>query len=256
MRILIITGGRIDEDFALSFLKKEKFNHIIVVDGALAFWDKVEKNSEIQCHFDHLVGDFDTISPEILENYLGRKDEDIEVHRFNPEKDYTDTDIALKLAIDLAEDEAGTGVKDGHALQQEGMMQKDREASADVPTAKPEIWLLGATGTRADHMLANMQLLAQTKAAGVEGILVDKNNKIRLLEGSYTLKKAEQFGDFVSLIPVTQVLKGVTLRGFKYPLEGHTTYWGESLCVSNELEAEEGFISIEEGLAFLIESRD
>lgn len=230
MRILIITGGRIDEDFALSFLKKEKFNHIIVVDGALAFWDKVEKNSEIQCHFDHLVGDFDTISPEILENYLGRKDEDIEVHRFNPEKDYTDTDIALKLAIRLA--------------------------SAEASVSKPEIWLLGATGTRADHMLANMQLLAQTRAAGMDGIIVDKNNKIRLLEGAYTLKKEDQFGDFVSLIPVTQALNGVTLRGFKYPLEGHTTYWGESLCVSNELEADEGYIRIEEGIAFLIESRD
>ena len=66
MRILIITGGRIDEDFAFSLLKKEKFEHMIVVDGALAFWDKVEKNPDITCHFDHLVGDFDTISPEIL----------------------------------------------------------------------------------------------------------------------------------------------------------------------------------------------
>lgn len=230
MRILIITGGRIDEDFALSLLEKEKFEHMIVVDGALAFWDKVEKNPDIACHFDHLVGDFDTISPEILKNYLDR--EDIEVHRFNPEKDYTDTDIALKLAIHLTKSETG---------------------KAD---AKSEIWLLGATGTRADHMLANMQLLAQTRAAGVDGVIVDKNNKIRLLEGSYTLKKEAQFGDFVSLIPVTQALKGVTLRGFKYLLDGHTTYWGESLCVSNELEAEEGYISIEEGLAFLIESRD
>ena len=31
MRILIITGGRIDEDFALSLLEKEKFEHMIVV---------------------------------------------------------------------------------------------------------------------------------------------------------------------------------------------------------------------------------
>ena len=92
--------------------------------------------------------------------------------------------------------------------------------------------------------------------AGVEGVIVDKNNKIRLLEGSYTLKKKDQVGDFVSLIPITRALKGVTLRGFKYPLERHTTYFGESLCVSNELEAEEGFINIEEGMAFLIESRD
>ena len=144
----------------------------------------------------------------------------------------TDTDIALKLAIHLTKSETG---------------------KAD---AKSEIWLLGATGTRADHMLANMQLLAQTRAAGVDGVIVDKNNKIRLLEGSYTLKREAQFGDFVSLIPVTQALKGVTLRGFKYLLDRHTTYWGESLCVSNELEAEEGYISIEEGLAFLIESRD
>lgn len=105
MRILIITGGRIDEDFALSLLEKEKFEHMIVVDGALAFWDKVEKNPDITCHFDHLVGDFDTISPEILKNYLDR--EDIEVHRFNPEKDYTDTDIALKLAIHLTKSETG-----------------------------------------------------------------------------------------------------------------------------------------------------
>ena len=93
----------------------------------------------------------------------------------------------------------------------------------DSMNTRSEIWLLGATGTRADHMLANMQLLAQTKEAGVEGVIVDKNNKIRLLEGSYTLKKKDQFGDFVSLI---------------------------------ELEAEEGFINIEEGMAFLIESRD
>ena len=69
-------------------------------------------------------------------------------------------------------------------------------------------------------MLANMQLLAQTRAAGVDGVIVDKNNKIRLLEGSYTLKREAQFGDFVSLIPVTQALKGVTLRGFKYPWRG------------------------------------
>lgn len=233
MKSLIITGGRIDESFALSFLKNTTFDHIIVVDGALAFWDKVEKCTDVTCHFDHLVGDFDTISSEILQNYLER--ENIEVHRFNPEKDYTDTDIALKLAIRLAED-----------------AQAQEKAEDD----RPEIWLLGATGTRADHMLANLQLLAQTRKAGIEGVIIDRNNKIRLMEGERILKKEEQFGDFVSLIPVTDELKGVTLRGFKYPLENHTVYFGESLCVSNELEAEEGYIAIQEGMAFLIESRD
>ena len=62
MRVLIITGGRIDTDFALRFLKKESFDHIVVVDGALAFWDKVEDDAHIDVKFDHLVGDFDNIA--------------------------------------------------------------------------------------------------------------------------------------------------------------------------------------------------
>ena len=42
------------------------------------------------------MGDFDTISAEILKKY--QMDAHIRCHSFNPEKDYTDTDIALKLA--------------------------------------------------------------------------------------------------------------------------------------------------------------
>lgn len=232
MRILIITGGRIDEDFALSFLENKNFDHVIVVDGALAFWDKVESNSCIHINFDHLVGDFDTISPDILNKYLDRGD--IEIHRFNPEKDYTDTDIALKLAIRLGQQEV-----------------KKNGSEKEV-----EITLLGATGTRADHMLANLQLLEQTCAAGMYGVIVDRNNRIRLIEGRFILKKSEQFGHYVSLIPVSEELKAVTLKGFKYPLDRYTVHLGQSICVSNELEADEGEIVIEEGKAFLIESRD
>lgn len=234
MRVLIITGGRIDMDFAFGFLKQEKFDHIIVVDGALAFWDKVEMNPDIKVKFDHLVGDFDTISPDILKKYVGRWD--ITVHRFVPEKDNTDTDIALKLAIRLC--------------------REDMEMMAEPEDNGAQIVLLGATGTRADHMLANLQLLEQVRAAGMAGAIVDQYNRIRLIEGHYTLSKCSQFGNYVSLIPVTALLKGVTLRGFKYPLDRHTVYWGESLCVSNELTADVGEIEIEEGVAFLIESRD
>ena len=46
MRILIITGGRIDEDFALSLLEKEKFEHMIVVDGALVLVWPVHKTGQ------------------------------------------------------------------------------------------------------------------------------------------------------------------------------------------------------------------
>ena len=60
----------------------------------------------------------------------------------------------------------------------------------------------------------------------------------------------------MSLVPATMDLSGITLEGFKYPLNQANTHFGESLCVSNELVAEKGRITIEEGLAWMILSRD
>ena len=37
MKTVIISGGRIDRDFALSFLKQEAFDQIIAVDNGLKF---------------------------------------------------------------------------------------------------------------------------------------------------------------------------------------------------------------------------
>ena len=89
MKILIMTGGRTDKGFALGFLQKEAFDICIVADSALEIWNKVEEKLPESYKIDHLVGDFDSVSPEILKKYISR--EDITVHRFQPEKDYTDT---------------------------------------------------------------------------------------------------------------------------------------------------------------------
>ena len=51
----------------------------------------------------HVVGDFDSVSPEILEFY--KKQPQIIFHTYNAEKDNTDTDIALKLAIQIKSSE-------------------------------------------------------------------------------------------------------------------------------------------------------
>ena len=57
------------------------------------------------------------------------------------------------------------------------------------------------------------------------------------------------------MIPIYEA-KGVTLQGFKYPLNNDTLVFHESWGISNELEAEEGTISYREGKLLLIESRD
>ena len=48
----------------------------------------------------------------------------------------------------------------------------------------------------------------------------------------------------MSLIPAPMDLSGITIQGFKYPLNRANTHFGESLCVSNELTAEAGRITI------------
>ena len=39
MKVLIITGGNIDDDFAFSFLENSKYDEVIAVDGGLAVAD-------------------------------------------------------------------------------------------------------------------------------------------------------------------------------------------------------------------------
>lgn len=224
MRILIITGGSIDEDFALEFINSEKFDINIVVDGALNFINRliVKKKYPLQIH--HLVGDFDSADPEILGKHISNPE--ITVHKFRPEKDNTDTELAIHLAMDLCEDKEG------------------------------EIYILGAAGTRLDHLIANIHLLIKPFNKEIPCYIVDKNNRLQLIAHNKRILQSSQWGKYVSLLPLGQVLGGIDLTGFKYPLKNKTVHLGDSLCVSNELVNDEGVIRIRDGIAILIESRD
>ena len=73
-RCLILTGGKLSLAFAGPFLEKNKYEKVIAVDGGL------EAAKELGIIPDVIVGDFDTVHPEILAYY--RKMEHIiwEVH--------------------------------------------------------------------------------------------------------------------------------------------------------------------------------
>lgn len=90
---IIITGGNINILFAKKYIKENSFKNIIAVDKGLEFLDSINIMPN------YVVGDFDTVKPDILNKYTNN--ENIEIHKFNPEKDYTDTDIAIKLAISI-----------------------------------------------------------------------------------------------------------------------------------------------------------
>ena len=217
MRTVIISGGRIERDFALSFLENETFEQFIAVDNGLRFcYDNQIKPTWI-------VGDFDTAAPELGESYQTQTD--IPIRRFNPVKDSTDSQIAIELALELG---------------------------------SSEITLLGGTGTRMDHVLGNIQSLMLAKKKSVSCVILDEYNRIQLIDGETRLKKSEQYGKYVSLLPLTTEVTGVDLTGFKFNLTGHTfTSTGSAgLGVSNEIIEDIAEIRVKSGIFVLIESRD
>lgn len=73
---------------------------------------------------DVIIGDFDSVNADTLDFF--KKKNDIEWTKLNPVKDDTDTEAAIRLAIEKG---------------------------------AQSITLLGATGSRIDHVLANIELL-------------------------------------------------------------------------------------------------
>ena len=85
---------------------------------------------------------------------------------------------------------------------------------------------------------------------------VKTHNRIRMVDKFAELKKTDQFGKYVSLLPFTPEVRGITLKGFAYEVEDFTLVSGIARGVSNELKAETATISCEEGILLVIESRD
>ncbi len=169
----------------------------------------------------HVVGDFDSVSSEVLEFY--KKQTQIIFHTYNAEKDNTDTDIALKLATRLK---------------------------------SSKIIILGALGKRMDHAIANIHILKDALEAEIPCQILDEYNRIYLINKETTLEKEKVYGKYVSLIPLTSTVEGLTLTGFKYPLNHYTLPIGTSLGISNEMIEDIAHIKMDKGILIVIESRD
>lgn len=219
---IIVSGGNIQKDFALDFLKKEISKQgreqilLIAADRGLDFL------LEAEIYPDIAVGDFDSLS-EHGKEYLDTTDT-TEVIRLKPEKDDSDTQSAMMLA-------------------------KDR--------GRKDIVVLGATGSRVDHLMANFGLLLLAEKHGIKISLIDRNNYISLLEKETVLEKELQFGKYVSFFPLGSDVEELTLEGFKYLLRDYTLTAADSgLTVSNEIVDTYAKIMYKTGNLMMIMSRD
>ena len=218
---LMITGGPLDLTFAKEFIKDRQYDMIVAVDAGFSVC------LELGIHPDLLVGDFDTFGRDKIRQYLDDPEFQIDIHQ--PEKDETDSELAFRDILN-----AGC-------------------ASVDV---------LGALGGRLDHELSNIHLLVHEKKRGLTVYYYDSRNRLFVLdaeiEPAHTFAREKGYGKYVSFLPITEQVKGITLNGFKYPLykKNISILQNPSLCVSNEVMDDVAEISFEEGILLCVESND
>lgn len=203
----------------------ENFAKEIIMQGGYEFIVAVDSGLNLFYQAgiepDIVVGDFDSVGADVLEFY--REKEHVEICMLDPEKDDTDTEYSIREAI-------------------------RRGAN--------KITLIGGTGTRIDHLLGNINLLGIGLEEEVSIELVDPHNRIRMVNQSIEITKKEQFGKYLSIVPHSDKVTGVTLEGVKYPLSNYTMGGYNSLGISNEIVDEVAKISFDEGILLVIESQD
>lgn len=168
---------------------------------------------------DYALGDFDSVNPEefaAIKAWCKGADSCDPVA-----KDYTDSEMAVNWAL----------------------------------TRKPsEIIILGALGTRMDHNLANIHLLSKCLEEGINCKIIGERNEISLVD-KYISVSCGRF-TYVSILPLTFEVTGVTLEGFQYPLDRATLHLGQSIGISNKVTEKTGKISVESGQLLVIKSND
>ena len=118
-----------------------------------------------------------------------------------------------------------------------------------------EIIVLGALGSRLDHTLANVLLLALPRLDGVVVRIASDRQEAFLIRGGGEATLEGESGDLVSLLPLGGDARGVTASGLAWPLEGDTLRFGFSRGVSNEITAPMVRIEVQEGYLLVVHSR-
>ncbi len=207
MRAFIYTGGTVRTEFITEHPKADDLT--IAADSgyhtARALGERV----------DILLGDFDSIG-EVP------RDGEFECIQVPAEKDLTDTQLAVELAL---------------------------ERGAD------DIIMIGGLSGRLDHTLSTLAILEDLYTRGCYGLITDGQSRARYLRSSSTLIARSPY-KYLSLIAADEVVKGVDIEGCRYPLKKATLRRARQFAVSNEITGNVAFLSVKKGGVFVIESRD
>jgi len=165
-----------------------------------------------------LLGDMDSIDEE---NLQWVESSGISLIRFPARKDATDTELAVDYAVDM----------------------------------KPhEIIIVGGVGSRWDHSLSNIFLLKKLLAHRIKARIVNELNDMTIINDSIELEG--EIGETLSIVPISEEVKGVNLYGLEYPLVERDFSMGSSLGISNRFKEAKVKITLREGVLLVIRAKD
>lgn len=208
MRAVLVAGGTVDEVKLRDMLKEQVY--VAAADSGADTLKNISTTPNL------LIGDFDSISDETLHCYL---EKGIECVSFPPEKDASDSELALSIL-------------------------KDRGYN--------EIDFFGALGGRWDHSVSNLFLIYRLYQEGVR-VHLRGDCDACILTGTNKIEKSSRFFSLFRISPEKTV---VSIRGAKYDLEHEELPWSSSLGLSNEWKDDVVAITVDEGAVLLIECNE
>ena len=166
---------------------------------------------------DYIIGDLDSVNENIIEYYKSKK---VKFEKFPTKKDETDTELCIELS--------------------------------DKLKAK-EIHLIGALGGRIDHTIANINLLYYIRKRGITPKIISEKEEIYIaMDEEITIYG--EIGDIISILPIKNDAKGVTLNNLEYPLEDYDIEFSRPLGISNVMTDVNCSIKVKEGSLIIIKN--
>ena len=224
MRAIIVADGDVRQGPALSLALARPVEAgsssplVVAADGGAL------KAISLGLQPDLVVGDGDSLAPERIAE-LRRDGVEVIVHP--ADKDESDTELAVREAL-------------------------ARGASSVV--------IVGAFGgARLEHSVANLLLLTLPELAGLDAALVDGPSTARAIgvDGPGHVLVTGQAGDYVSLLPLSEGVDGVTTEGLRFALRDAALVQGSTRGLSNELLVARGAVHTRSGrLAVIHTYRD
>ena len=203
MNVLMVAGGMVDSDQLKETWKELDHPYVFGVDKGCIYL--LENNIPVS----KAVGDFDSLNEQekiIVDRFF-------EKEQLQCEKDDTDTEHALRMAVAMKPD---------------------------------KIVMLGCTGTRLDQTMVSIRLLKIAAMENIDAYILDTTNRIRVVKGMHVVSAKDSFGKYVSVLPFGESMSGLKISGLKYEVRDVTIEADSSLGISNELTHDAGLISCDD----------